>query len=128
MASEKIQNIIDQIGALTLMEAKELADEFEEVFGVTAAAPIMMGGMMPGAEGGGAAAVEQTEFTVVLAGQGNQKIKVIKEVRAITGLGLKEAKDLVDNVPKTVKEGVDKDEAEKIKAQLEEAGATVEIK
>ncbi len=127
MASEKIQEILDNIETLTLLEAKELADEFEEKFGVTAAAPMMMGGMMPGA-GGEAAAEEQTEFTVVLAGIGNQKIKVIKEVRAITGLGLKEAKDLVDNSPKTVKENIDKDEAEKIKAQLEEVGATVEIK
>lgn len=127
MASEKIQEILDKIETLTLMEAKELADEFEEKFGVTAAAPMMMGGMMPGA-GGEAAAEEQTEFTVVLAGIGNQKIKVIKEVRAITGLGLKEAKDLVDNSPKTVKENIDKEEAEKLKAQLEEVGATVEIK
>ena len=127
MASEKIQEILDNIETLTLLEAKELADEFEEKFGVTAAAPMMMGGMMPGA-GGEAAAEEQTEFTVVLAGIGNQKIKVIKEVRAITGLGLKEAKDLVDNSPKTVQENIDKDEAEKIKAQLEEVGATVEIK
>lgn len=129
MASEKIQAILDQIATLTLMEAKELADEFEEKFGVTAAAPMMMG-MMPGMGGdaAGAAAAEQTEFTVVLAGAGNQKIKVIKEVRAITGLGLKEAKDLVDGAPKTVKESVSKEEAEKIKAQLEEAGATVEVK
>ena len=126
MASEKIQAIIDQIGQLTLLEAKELADEFEEVFGVSPmAAPVMMAA---GAADGGAAAEEQTEFTVVLAGPGNQKIKVIKEVRAITGLGLKEAKDLVDSAPKAVKENIDKDEAEKIRAQLEEVGATVEVK
>lgn len=129
MASEKIEKILEEIGALTLLEAKELADAFEEKFGVTAAMP--MGGMMmamPG-DGGAAAAVEEkTEFDVILAGSGSQKIKVIKVVRELTSLGLKEAKDLVDNCPKPVKEGVSKDEANDIKAKLEEVGATIEIK
>lgn len=129
MASEKIEKLLEEIGGLTLLEAKELADEFEERFGVTAAVP--MAGMMmaAGGEGGAAAAVEeQTEFTVNLAAAGSQKIKVIKVVRELTGLGLKEAKDLVDNAPKPVKEGIPKEEAEDIKAKLEEVGATVEIK
>lgn len=128
MASEKIAGILEQIGGLTLLEAKELADEFEEMFGVTAAVP-MAGMMMGGGDGGGAAAaVEQTEFNVILAGAGAQKIKVIKVVRELTNLGLKEAKDLVDGAPKTIKEGATKEEAADIKAKLEEAGATVEIK
>lgn len=128
MASEKIAGILEQIGGLTLLEAKELADEFEEMFGVTAAVP--MAGMMmaAGGDGGAAAVVEQTEFTVILAGAGAQKIKVIKVVRELTSLGLKEAKDLVDGAPKPIKEGATKEEAADIKAKLEEAGATVEIK
>ena len=126
MASEKIEQILEQIGGLTLLEAKELADEFEEKFGVTAAAPVAMAAG-PAADTG-AAAAEQTEFDVVLASAGSQKIKVIKVVRELTGLGLKEAKDLVDNAPKPVKEAVDKEEAETIKGKLEEVGATVEVK
>ncbi|MBN2325816.1 MAG: 50S ribosomal protein L7/L12 [Candidatus Omnitrophica bacterium] len=128
MASEKIEKILEEIGSLTLLEAKELADEFEEKFGVTAAAP--MAGMMmamPG-DGGAAAVEEKTEFDVVLASAGAQKIKVIKVVREITGLGLKEAKDLVDNAPKPVKEGVSKEEAETVKGKLEEVGAVIEVK
>ncbi len=128
MASEKIEKILEEIGALTLLEAKELADAFEEKFGVTAAMP--MAGMMMAAPGdAGAAAVEEkTEFDVILASAGSQKIKVIKVVRELTGLGLKEAKDLVDNCPKPVKEAASKDEANNYKAKLEEVGATIEIK
>ncbi|MDX9753807.1 MAG: 50S ribosomal protein L7/L12 [bacterium] len=127
MASEKIEKILEEIGSLTLLEAKELADEFEERFGVTAAMPMGMPMMMPGA-GEAAAEEEKTEFDVVLASAGSQKIKVIKVVRELTDLGLKEAKDLVDGAPKTVKEAVSKDEAESMKAKLEEVGATVELK
>jgi len=127
MASEKIEKILDEIGGLTLLEAKELADEFEEKFGVTAAAPVAMAAA-GGGDGGGAAVEEQTEFDVILAGAGSQKIKVIKVVRELSGLGLKEAKDLVDNAPKPLKEGVEKEEADAMKAKLEEVGATVEIK
>jgi large subunit ribosomal protein L7/L12 len=125
--SEKIQEIVEKIKELTLVEAAELKTALEEEFGVTAAAPVVMAG---GAAGGGeaAAAEEKTEFDVILAGIGDKKINVIKVVRAHTGLGLKEAKELVDSAPKAVKEGVSKEEAEKIKADLEEAGATVEIK
>lgn len=128
MASEKIVKILDEIASLTLLEAKELADEMEEKFGVTAAMP--MGGMMMAApgEGAGAAVEEKTEFDVILVSSGSQKIKVIKVVRELTSLGLKEAKDLVDNCPKPVKEGVSKDEANDVKAKLEEVGATIEIK
>lgn len=128
MASEKIEKILEEIGSLTLLEAKELADEFEEKFGVTAAVP--MGGMMMAAPGDGGAAAEEekTEFDVVLASAGAQKIKVIKVVREITGLGLKEAKELVDNAPKPVKEGVSKEEAESVKGKLEEVGAVIEVK
>lgn len=126
MVSEKIEQILDLVGGLTLLEAKELADEFEEKFGVTAAAPMAMA-MMPGA-GDAAAAEEQTEFDVVLMGAGSQKIKVIKVVRELTDLGLKEAKDLVDSAPKPIKEGTSKEDAESIKAKLEEVGATVDIK
>jgi large subunit ribosomal protein L7/L12 len=121
-----LQKIVDQLSSLTVIEAAELAKMLEEKWGVSAAAPVAMM-----AAGGGAAAApveEQTEFTVVLTGAGAQKINVIKEVRAITSLGLKEAKDLVEGAPKAVKEGVSKDEAEKIKKQLEGAGATVELK
>jgi large subunit ribosomal protein L7/L12 len=122
-----LQKIVDQLSSLTVLEAAELAKLLEEKWGVSAAAPVAM---MAAAAGGAAAAPaeEQTEFTVILTGAGAQKINVIKEVRAITSLGLKEAKDLVEGAPKPVKEGVSKDEAEKIKKQLEAAGATVELK
>ncbi len=122
--SEKIAEIVEKIKALTLVEASELKTALEDEFGVTAAAPVMMGG--PVAEA--AVAEEQTEFDVVLTSFGDKKINVIKVVRAHTGLGLKEAKDLVDGVPSNVKEQVAKDEAEKVKQELEEAGATVELK
>jgi large subunit ribosomal protein L7/L12 len=122
-----LQKIVDQLSGLTVLEAAELAKMLEEKWGVSAAAPVAM---MAAAAGGGeaAAAEEKTEFTVVLTSAGAQKINVIKEVRAITSLGLKEAKDLVEGAPKPVKEGVTKDEADKIKKQLEAAGATVELK
>ncbi len=125
--SDKIAEIVEQIKGLTLVEAAELKTALEEEFGVTAAAPVMMAG---GAAAGGEApaAEEKTEFDVILAGIGDKKINVIKVVRAHTGLGLKEAKELVDSAPKAVKEGVSKEEAEKVKADLEEAGATVELK
>ncbi|MDI6802297.1 MAG: 50S ribosomal protein L7/L12 [Bacteroidota bacterium] len=121
-----IQELVEKIEKLTLLEAAELKKALEEKFGVTAAAPMMMGGLMPAA----AAPVveEKTEFNVVLISSGAQKINVIKVVRAVTGLGLKEAKDLVDGAPKTVKEDLNKDEAEKLKKELEDAGATVELK
>ncbi|WP_373049579.1 50S ribosomal protein L7/L12 [Vulgatibacter sp.] len=119
--------IVDQLSALTVMEAAELVKTLEEKWGVSAAAPAMMA--MPAAGGAAAApAEEKTEFDVVLANAGDKKINVIKEIRTITGLGLKEAKDLVEGAPKTVKEGVSKDEANKIKEVLTAAGATVEIK
>jgi len=122
-----LQKIVDELSTLTVLEAAELAKLLEEKWGVSAAAPVAM---MAAAAGGAEAAVaeEKTEFNVVLTAFGAQKINVIKEVRAITGLGLKEAKDLVEGAPKPVKEGVNKDEAEKIKKQLEDAGATVELK
>lgn len=125
-----VQEIVEKIEKLTLLEASELKKALEDKFGVTAAAPMMMGGVMPSAAGGAApaAAEEKTEFTVVLKDAGAQKINVIKVVRAATGLGLKEAKDLVDGAPKPIKEGINKDEAEKLKKELEEAGATVELK
>ena len=119
--------IVDQLSSLTIMEAAELVKTLEEKWGVSAAAPAMMA--MPAAGGAAAApAEEKTEFDVVLANAGDKKINVIKEIRTITGLGLKEAKDLVEGAPKTVKEGVSKDEANKIKEVLTAAGATVEIK
>ncbi len=125
--SEKIAEIVEKIKELTLVEAAELKTALEEEFGVTAAAPVVMGGAVAG--GGEAAAEEEkTEFDVILKSFGEKKINVIKVVRAHTGLGLKEAKDLVDSAPKPVKEGISKEEAEKIKKELEEAGATVEIK
>jgi large subunit ribosomal protein L7/L12 len=125
-----VAEIVEKIEKLTLLEAVELKKALEDKFGVTAAAPIMMGGMMPAGGGGAAApaAEEKTEFTVELKDGGAQKINVIKVVRAATGLGLKEAKDLVDGAPKVVKEGLNKDEAEKLKKELEEAGAKVELK
>ncbi|MER0239439.1 50S ribosomal protein L7/L12 [Fulvimarina sp. MAC8] len=122
-----LAKIVEDLSALTVLEAAELSKMLEEKWGVSAAAPVAVAG----AAAGGAAAEaeeEQTEFTVVLADAGSSKINVIKEVRALTGLGLKEAKDLVDNAPKPIKEGVDKDEANKIKEQLEKAGAKVELK
>jgi len=125
--SEKIAEIVEKIKALTLVEASELKTALEDEFGVTAAAPVMMGGMAP-AGGEAAAEEEKTEFDVILTAFGDKKINVIKVVRAHTGLGLKEAKDLVDGAPSTVKEQVAKDEAEKVKKELEEAGATVELK
>ena len=122
-----LQKIVDQLSSLTVLEAAELAKLLEEKWGVSAAAPVAM---MAAAAGGGeaAAAEEKTEFTVVLTSAGAKKINVIKEVRAIPSLGLKEAKDLVEGAPKPVKESVNKDEADKIKKQLEAAGATVELK
>lgn len=125
--SEKIAEIVEKIKALSLVEAAELKKALEDEFGVTAAAPIVMAGG-PVAGGDAAPAEEKTEFDVILQSAGDKKINVIKVVRQHTGLGLKEAKDLVDGAPKTVKEGVSKDEAEKIKKELEEAGATVTIK
>lgn len=122
-----LQKIVDDLSALTVLEAAELAKLLEEKWGVSAAAAVAVAAA-PGAGGAAAAAEEKTEFTVVLAAAGDKKIEVIKEVRAITGLGLKEAKDLVEGAPKPLKEGVSKDEAEKVKAQLEKAGAKVELK
>ena len=123
-----LSKIVDELSSLTVLEAAELAKLLEDKWGVSAAAAVAVAAA-PGAGGGAAAAVEEkTEFTVVLAAAGDKKIEVIKEVRALTGLGLKEAKDLVEGAPKPVKEGVPKDEAEKVKAQLEKAGAKVELK
>ena len=125
--SAAIDQVLDLIGNMTVLELSELKKKYEDKFGVTAAAP-MMTMPMGGAGGGAAVAEEKTEFNVVLANAGDKKIQVIKVVRELTGLGLKEAKDLVDGAPKNVKEGVSKDEAAKMKAALEEQGATVEIK
>ena len=124
-----VDTVFDQLGKMTVLELVELKKKIEEEWGITAAAPVAVAA--PGAAGGGdgaAAAEEKTSFDVVLTGAGAQKIQVIKVVRAVTGLGLKEAKELVDTAPQPVKEGVAKEEADSIKAQLEEAGATVEIK
>ena len=121
-----IQNIVDQLSALTVLEAAELAKALEEKWGVSAAAAVAVAG--PAAGAAAPAAEEKTEFDVILTGDGGKKINVIKEVRAITGLGLGEAKSLVESAPKPIKEGVNKDEAEKIKKQIEEAGGTVELK
>jgi len=123
----KVDKLLDEIGSLTVLEASELKTKMEDTFGVTAAAPVAVA-VAGGAAGGAEAAEEKTEFDVVLTGIGDKKIQVIKVVRAVTSLGLKEAKDLVDSAPKTVKEAVSKEEAEQIKAQLEEQGATVEVK
>jgi len=120
-----LQKIVDDLSGLTVLEAAELAKLLEEKWGVSAAAAVAVAGPAAAAA---PAAEEQTEFTVVLAAAGEKKIEVIKEVRAITGLGLKEAKDLVEGAPKPVKEAINKDEAAKIKAQLEKAGAKVELK
>jgi large subunit ribosomal protein L7/L12 len=121
-----LSKIVDELSTLTVLEAAELSKMLEEKWGVSAAAAVAVAAAPGG--GGAAAAEEKTEFTVMLTAAGDKKIEVIKEVRAITGLGLKEAKDLVEGAPKAVKEGVNKDEAEKVKAQLEKAGAKVELK
>lgn len=126
MADITKADVIEFIANMTVLELSELVKEMEEKFGVSAAAPVAM--VASAAPEAAAPVAEQTEFTVVLTGFGDKKIQVIKEVRAVTGLGLKEAKDLVDGVPKPLKEGVTKDEAEKIKAIIEEAGGQVEIK
>jgi large subunit ribosomal protein L7/L12 len=124
--------LVEQLGKMTVLELVELKNKLEEEWGVTAAAPVAVaapGVAVPGAAGDGAAAAEeQTEFDVVLTGAGDKKIQVIKVVRAVTGLGLKEAKDLVDGAPNAVKEGVAREEADSIRSQLEEAGAAVEVK
>ena len=126
MASEKITNILEEIKSLTILELNDLVKAVEEEFGVSAAAPV--GVVAVGGGEAAPAAEEKTEFDVILKSFGASKLNVIKAVREITGLGLKDAKDLVEGAPKTVKEGVSKDEAEKVKAALTEAGATVEIK
>ncbi len=124
-----LEQLVEDLSKLTVLEAAELAKMLEDKWGVSAAAPVAVAAV-PGAAAGAAeaAAAEKTEFDVILAAVGDKKINVIKEVRAITGLGLKEAKELVESAPKPVKEGVSKEEAEKIKQQLEAAGATVELK
>ncbi|BCS98464.1 50S ribosomal protein L7/L12 [Desulfoluna limicola] len=127
MADITKDDVIEFIANMTVLELSELVKELEDKFGVSAAAPVAMMAAGPAGDAG-AGAAEQTEFDVILTAAGDKKINVIKEVRAITGLGLKEAKALVDEVPKPVKEGIAKDEAEKVKAQLEEAGAQVELK
>jgi large subunit ribosomal protein L7/L12 len=130
MAANTVDTIFDGLGKMTVLELVELKNKIEEEWGITAAAPVAVAAA-PTAGGGaadGGGAEEQTSFDVVLAGAGAQKIQVIKVVRAITGLGLKEAKDLVDGAPNAVKEGVNREEADSVKAQLEEAGASVEIK
>ena len=123
-----LSKIVDELSSLTVLEAAELAKMLEEKWGVSAAAAVAVAAGPGGAAAGGAPAEEKTEFTVVLASAGEKKIEVIKEVRALTGLGLKEAKDLVEGAPKEVKADVNKDEAAKIKKQLEDAGAKVELK
>ena len=123
-----LANLVEQLSSLTVLEAAELSKMLEEKWGVSAAAPVAMAAAAPAAAAAAPAAEEQTEFTVILADAGDKKINVIKEIRTITGLGLKEAKDLVEGAPKTVKEGVNKDEAAKIKKVLEDNGAKVEVK
>jgi large subunit ribosomal protein L7/L12 len=125
MATASRADIVESLKAMPLLEVAELVKELEQVFGVSAAAPVVVAGAAGGAA---AAAEEKTEFTVVLASAGDNKINVIKEVRALTGLGLKEAKDLVEGAPKTLKEGVSKEDAQKFKDTLEKAGGKVEIK
>lgn len=125
MASEKITNILEEIKSLTILELADLVKAVEEEFGVSAAAPV---GVVSIADSNTSTTEEKTEFDVILTGFGDKKLNVIKAIREITGLGLKEAKDLVEGCPKPVKEGVSKDDAEKVKADLEAAGATVEIK
>ena len=130
MAANTVDTIFDGLGKMTVLELVELKNKIEEEWGITAAAPVAVAapGAVPAAGDGAAAAEEKTSFDVVLNEAGGQKIQVIKVVRAITGLGLKEAKDLVDGAPGPVKEGVNREEADSIKAQLEEAGAAVEVK
>jgi large subunit ribosomal protein L7/L12 len=130
MAASAVDKVFDELGKMTVLDLVELKKKIEEEWGVTAAAPVAVAapGAAPAAGGDGAAAEEKSEFDVVLTGAGDKKIQVIKVVRAITGLGLKEAKDLVDGAPNPVKEGVAQEEADSIKAQLEEAGASVEVK
>ena len=128
MADITKEDVIEFIANMTVLDLADMVKEMEEKFGVSAAAPMAIAAVAPGAGGGEAAVEEQTEFDVILMAHGDKKIQVIKEVRAITGLGLKDAKSLVDGVPQPVKEGIPKDEAEKIKEQLEEAGAQVEVK
>jgi large subunit ribosomal protein L7/L12 len=131
MASEKVQSILESIQSLTLLEAAELSKAMEEAFGVSAAAPVMVGAGVAAGDGGAAAAApveEQTEFDVILTAIGPNKINVIKAVRELTSLGLKEAKDLVEAAPKAIKEGVSKEEAEAARGKLVEAGATADIK
>jgi len=128
MADTTKEDVIEFIANMSVLELSELVKEMEEKFGVSAAAPIAMMAAGPADGSAGDAAEEQTEFDVILTAFGDKKIQVIKEVRAITGLGLKDAKELVDGAPAPVKEGIAKDEAEKVKAQLEEAGAQVEVK
>ena len=123
-----LEKIAEELSALTVIEASELSKLLEEKWGVSAAAPVAVAAAVPGAAAGGDAAEEKTEFEVILASVGDKKINVIKEVRSITGLGLKEAKDLVESAPKPVKEGASKDEAEELKKKLEGAGASVEVK
>ena len=125
MASEKITNIVEEIKTLTILELADLVKAVEEEFGVSAAAPV---GVVAVAGAAAPVVEEKTEFDVILTGFGDKKLNVIKAIREITGLGLKEAKDMVEGCPKAVKEGVSKDDAEKVKAELEAAGATVEIK
>jgi large subunit ribosomal protein L7/L12 len=130
MAATGVDKVFDELGKMTVLELVELKKKIEDEWGITAAAPVAVAaaGAAPAAGGDGAAAEEQTAFDVVLTGAGDKKIQVIKVVRAVTGLGLKEAKDLVDGAPNPVKEGANKEEADSIKAQLEEAGASVELK
>ncbi len=122
-----LNKLVEELSSLTVLEAAELSKKLEEKWGVSAAAPVAVAAAGPAGGAPAEAAVEKTEFTVVLTAAGEKKINVIKEVRAITSLGLKEAKDLVEGAPKPVKEGVNKDEAAKIKKQLEDAGATVQV-
>src|SRR5690554_2867961 len=123
-----LQQIVDELSSLTVLEAAELSKMLEEKWGVSAAAPVAVAAVGAGAAAAAPAAEEKTEFDVILASVGDKKINVIKEVRAVTGLGLKEAKELVESAPKPIKEGVSKEEAAKIKEQIESAGATVEVK
>lgn len=123
-----LDKLVEELSQLTVVEAAELSKKLEEHWGVSAAAPVAVAGAAAAGAGEAEPAEEQTEFDVVLTGAGDKKINVIKEVRGITGLGLKEAKELVESVPKPVKEGASKDEAEQLKKKLEEAGATVELK
>ncbi|MDQ2983467.1 MAG: 50S ribosomal protein L7/L12 [Actinomycetota bacterium] len=128
MAKTDVSGIVDQLGSMSVLELVELKNKLEEDWGVSAAAPVAVAAPGAAAGGDGAAAEEQSAFDVVLTGAGEKKINVIKVVRSVTGLGLKEAKDLVDGAPNPIKEGAAKEEAEQIKGQLEEAGASVELK